>query len=63
MHNFPPGPLGISFGEVTHPGSPSSAELVSKIPGTTASEYNALELEISLSKSALMQSTTLTLLR
>ena len=34
----------ISFGEVTHPGSPSSAELVSKIPGTTASEYNALRI-------------------
>jgi C-terminal processing protease CtpA/Prc len=44
MYNFPPGPLGISFGEVTHPGSPSSAELVSKIPGTTASEYDALRI-------------------
>lgn len=44
MYVFPVGPLGISFGEVMHPNSPSSIEIVSKIAGTTASQYDALKI-------------------
>ena len=44
MYTFPPGPLGLSFGEVMESASPSKIEVIFKVPNTAASKYGALQI-------------------